>query len=225
MVVGQRAQGVPSSLLATRTQPSFLTIQALTLAGRPFLGGPDVEVITPGYNVIAFDLEDAHHHRRTNLATVGALEPIQSFGKHAVPVGCNCKHVEIGILDPDRLFCGFDCRDRFTDAGPDRDTFIHPDRFRREPLSDGTLAVIFENAAQKAVTVSIGVGIATSFPFSRKRDVRATGSGADFSELLDQHSVPEERLMLTEVLPESLGIVSCHGGNNALSCRQRRPPR
>jgi hypothetical protein len=84
----QRAHGAPSSLLATRTQ-RFLTIEALRLAGRPFLGVPDVVVITPRYDVIAFDLEDAHHHRRTDLATVGALEPIQSFGKHAVPVGCN----------------------------------------------------------------------------------------------------------------------------------------
>lgn len=43
--------------------------------------------------------------------------------------------------------------------------------------------------------------------------------------VLDLQSVREECLMLMEVLLESLGIVSCHGGNNALSRRQRRPPR
>jgi hypothetical protein len=34
---------------------------------------------------IAVQLKDAHHLRRSDLAAVSALEPIQSFGKHAVP--------------------------------------------------------------------------------------------------------------------------------------------
>lgn len=68
----------------TRTQP-FLPIEALRLADRPFLGVLDVVVITPHCDVIAFELQDALLLRRTDLATVGALEPIQSFGKHTVP--------------------------------------------------------------------------------------------------------------------------------------------
>ncbi len=91
------------------------------LAGRQFLGVPDVEVITPRYDVIAFDLEDAH--RRADLVTVSPLESIQSFRKHAVPVSCNSKHIEISILDTGRLFPRFECRDCSLDAGLDRDTF------------------------------------------------------------------------------------------------------
>ncbi len=61
------------------------------LGGCPFLGVPDATL-----HVIAFDLEDAH--RRADLVTVSTLESIQSFRKHAVPVSCNSKHIEINIL-------------------------------------------------------------------------------------------------------------------------------
>ena len=116
------------------------------LGGCPFLGVPDVEVITPRYDVIAFDLEDAH--RRADLATVSALESIQSFRKHAVPVSCNSKHIEINILDTGRLFHRFECRDCFLDAGRDRDTLT--------PLRRSRLFAVWQEVISPTHTSSRG---------------------------------------------------------------------
>jgi len=111
------------------------------LGGRPFLGVPDATL-----HVIAFDLEDAH--RRADLVTVSTLESIQSFRKHAVPVSCNSKHIEINILNTGRLFHRFECRDCFLDAGRDRDTLT--------PLRRSRLFAVWQEVISPTHTSSRG---------------------------------------------------------------------
>src|SRR3954451_11852507 len=47
----------------------------------------------------------------------------------------------------------------------------------------------------------------------------------DHSQSLGLDSVREERVMRSELLSEAFGVVCSHGGNDALPCGQRRPPR
>lgn len=86
-------------------------------------------------------------------------------------------------------------------------------------------AALARRALRKADSGADTPSVQTKEPEAAERSDRVRSRSADLCRFQDFPSIREERLVLTEMLLESRGVVFRHCGNDAFSGRQCRPPR